>query len=79
MKRRPPIDDDNGFHEHGGYMAAKISKLEEQFTTIQAACQKKSKIFEGISIFVNGYTKPSSEELKRIMLEHSGEIREFIR
>lgn len=73
MKRRPPIDEENGFAEHGGYMSAKISKLEEQFTTIQAACKSKSKIFEGISIFVNGFTNPSAEELKRIMLEHSGE------
>jgi DNA repair protein REV1 len=71
-KRKPKHDDDNGFAEHGGYMTAKIAKLEEQFSTIQAAVKQKSNIFEGVSIFVNGYTKPSSEELKRIMLEHSG-------
>lgn len=72
MKRRPPVDEDNGFAEHGGYMSAKISKLEEQFTTIQAACKQKSNIFEGISIFVNGRTNPSADELKRVMMEHKG-------
>ena len=72
MKKRQQVDDDNGFAEHGGYMAAKVTKLEEQFSTIQNACKKKSNIFEGISIFVNGYTTPSAEELKRIMMEHSG-------
>lgn len=35
MKRRPPIDDDNGFADHGGYMSAKVSKLEEQYIAIQ--------------------------------------------
>lgn len=74
MKRRPVQEEDNGFGEHGGYMAAKITKLEEQFSTIQSACSVKSKLFEGISIFVNGYTNPSAEELKRIMMQHSGEI-----
>lgn len=92
MKRQPVLDEDNGFAEHGGYMAAKVTKLEEQFTTIQANCRQKSsvkfqliihcanrnlcfnfQIFEGVSIFVNGYTNPNAEELKRIMMEHGGE------
>ena len=74
MKRRPVLDPDNGFASHGGYMAAKITKLEEQFNTIQSSCAVKSKLFEGISIFVNGYTTPSADELKRIMMQHSGKI-----
>lgn len=79
MKRRKPVDEDNGFADHGGYMSAKVSKLEEQFSTIQAACRQKSKIFENISIFVNGHTKPSAEELKRIMMEHSGTFHHYQR
>lgn len=77
MKRKPRRDDDNGFAEHGGYMGAKITKLEEQFNTIQAAVKQKSKIFEGISIFVNGFTNPSAGELKRIMMEHGGKTNWF--
>jgi hypothetical protein len=45
MKRRP-VDEDNGFGEHGGYMNAKINKLEEQFSTLQKEVQK-SNLFEG--------------------------------
>lgn len=78
MKRKPRgkfgQDADNGFGEHGGYMPVKISKLEDQFNTIQSSCKQKSNIFEGISIFVNGFTNPSSGELKQIMLEHGGEL-----
>lgn len=75
MKRKiKPPDDDNGFGEMGGYMAAKISKLEDQFR--QQANKKidlqKSNLFNGISIFVNGYTRPSPDELKRIMMENGG-------
>lgn len=72
MKRRAPLDPENGFGHHGGYMAAKVTKLEEQFNSIQAACKQKSELFKGISIFVNGFTNPTSEELKRIMMQHSG-------
>jgi hypothetical protein len=45
MKRRPVLED-NGFEEHGGYMTAKINKLEEQFSTLQREV-KKSNLFEG--------------------------------
>ena len=38
-------------------MAAKIQKLENQFTTDGSApLGTKSSIFNGIAIFVNGYT-----------------------
>lgn len=75
MKRKPVIDPDNGFADHGGYMSAKVTKLEDQFNFIQASCKQKSKIFEGISIFVGtSYTNPSADELKRIMLENSGKL-----
>lgn len=49
----------------GGYMNAKITKLEEQFDENATNCFKKSDLFSGISIFVNGLTDPSSDELKR--------------
>lgn len=54
-------------------MNAKISKLEEQFA--EGALRnglRKSNLFAGISIFVNGYTDPSADGLKRIMLENGG-------
>lgn len=54
-------------------MDAKISKLEEQFADNAARNPyKESDLFAGMSIFVNGLTNPSSDELKRIMMVHGG-------
>lgn len=44
----------------GGYMAAKVSKLDEQFR-LDAPREKQkegvsSSIFTGVAIYVNGYT-----------------------
>ena len=52
---------DNGFGEWGGYMAAKKTKLEEQFSESTKkqnshVQQLKKGIFAGVAIFVNGYT-----------------------
>lgn len=57
----------------GGYMGAKVAKLEEQFAEDAANNPyKQSDLFAGISIFVNGLTNPSADELKRIMMVHGG-------
>ncbi|KAM9804879.1 DNA repair protein REV1 [Neosynchiropus ocellatus] len=77
-KRRARASDDNGWQERGGYMAAKVSKLEEQFK-LDAPKEKQkegtcSKIFSGVSIYVNGYTDPSADELRRIMMLHGGQF-----
>ena len=64
---------DDGWGEHGGYMKVKCQKLEAQ-------CEVKKKlsdIFSGISIWVNGYTNPSSDELKRLICEHGGKYQHY--
>ncbi len=56
-------------------MNAKKAKLEEQFSDDVSAKDdrdKKSDIFNGVAIFVNGYTDPTADELKRIMMTHGG-------
>lgn len=55
-------------------MGAKKSKLMEQYEkqTSNEIKNKLSDIFKGIAIFVNGYTIPSSEELKYLMALHGG-------
>lgn len=54
-------------------MGAKIAKLEEQYAEDAAKNPyKQSNLFAGISIFVNGLTDPSADELKRIMMAHGG-------
>lgn len=52
-------------------MAAKKAKLLVQFNQAQSKTEKTN-LFRGIAILVNGYTKPSAEELKQIMAEHGG-------
>ncbi|XP_072930404.1 DNA repair protein Rev1 [Epargyreus clarus] len=62
---------DNGFEAWGGYMQAKIAKLEEQFSSRKDE-PKLSNIFSGVSIYVNGFTNPSADELKELMSRHGG-------
>lgn len=55
-------------------MGAKLQKLQQQFREDAAKNNPyhKSNLFAGISIFVNGLTDPSADELKRIMMSHGG-------
>jgi len=53
-------------------MGMKKAKLVEQFTMQAKGEEKEEGIFSGVSIFVNGWTKPSSDELKRLMMSHGG-------
>ncbi|KAM6177666.1 DNA repair protein REV1 isoform 1-T1 [Rhynchocyon petersi] len=67
--------ENDGWQKWGGYMAAKVQKLEEQFRS-DAAIQKdgnSSTIFSGVAIYVNGYTDPSAEELRKLMMLHGGQ------
>lgn len=50
--KKKPIPDDNAFTEHGGYMAVKIQKLEDQFSVLQKEFQK-SNLFEGKYLLVS--------------------------
>ncbi|KAK8742032.1 hypothetical protein OTU49_002068 [Cherax quadricarinatus] len=63
-----------GFEEAGGYMAAKIAKLQNQYhTSVTTTVGEENRgIFKGVAIFVNGYTEPTAEELKRIMMTNGG-------
>ncbi|KAF2888357.1 hypothetical protein ILUMI_17816, partial [Ignelater luminosus] len=74
MSRKAKVNDDNGFAEWGGYMEAKKAKLVEQYNNdVSSSLTKKvSDIFNGIAIYVNGYTSPTAEELKCLMAAHGG-------
>uniref|UniRef100_A0A6Q2Y0D0 DNA repair protein REV1 n=1 Tax=Esox lucius TaxID=8010 RepID=A0A6Q2Y0D0_ESOLU len=76
--RRKRENDDNGWASRGGYMAAKVSKLEEQFKLDAPGEKQKgvsgSSIFAGVAIHVNGYTDPSADELRRLMMMHGGQF-----
>lgn len=71
MRRRDEKFPDNGFEAWGGYMQAKIAKLEEQYKS-SAGKEILSNIFNNVSIYVNGFTSPSADELKYLMAQHGG-------
>ncbi|KAL5291389.1 REV1 family protein [Megaselia abdita] len=71
-------DRKDGFEEWDGYMNAKITKLEEQFSKASDPF-RQTELFKGISIYVNGHTNPSADELKRIMMVHSGVFHHYER
>ncbi|XP_076180996.1 rev1 DNA directed polymerase isoform X2 [Ptiloglossa arizonensis] len=79
-KKKGEVWGENGFEDWGGYMAAKQAKLEEQFQ-IEAnkEFQGTSNIFQGIAIFVNGYTDPTADELRRLMMAHGGIYHHYMR
>lgn len=55
-------------------MGAKMQKLQQQFRADAAKSNpfQKSELFAGVSIYVNGLTNPTADELKRIMMTHGG-------
>lgn len=52
------LDINKSVYFQGGYMAAKKAKLQDQFMIDAAkeASNDNSRIFDGVSIFVNGYS-----------------------
>ncbi|XP_064905909.1 DNA repair protein REV1 isoform X3 [Columba livia] len=69
--------DGDGWGIWGGYMSAKVKKLEDQFRSDSAIQHQKdgnsSSIFSGVAIYVNGFTDPSADELRRLMMLHGGQ------
>ena len=53
------------------YMRAKKRKLREQFAGLDQ--KPTSDIFEGVTIYVNGWTQPNADELKRLIHAHGGQ------
>ncbi|XP_077393024.1 DNA repair protein REV1 isoform X2 [Festucalex cinctus] len=76
-KKKANASADNGWAERGGYMAAKVSKLEQQFESDaprEKQRDRSSNIFTGVAIYVDGYTEPSADELRRLMMLHGGQF-----
>lgn len=71
-------DRTNGYENAEGYLVAKKGKLSDQNEEIRTALLERHKmlrteIFKGISIHVNGKTKPTADELKRLILLNGGQ------
>ena len=69
-KRKLEGQNDFNWDDLRGYMSVKKRKLAEQFHGM--AGQKESTIFQGVTIYVNGWTEPSNDELKRMIHAHGG-------
>ncbi|KAM7460229.1 hypothetical protein LguiB_036385 [Lonicera macranthoides] len=70
------------FSDFGSYMAVKNRKLHDQFeaeasTSSHGGSSSEKPIFHGVSIFVDGYTIPSSQELRGYMLKHGGRFENY--
>lgn len=62
--------EEEGVWDGWGYMRAKKRKLREQFDMLD---QKPiSEIFSGVTVYVNGWTQPNADELKRLIHSHGG-------
>ncbi|XP_062457580.1 DNA repair protein REV1 isoform X2 [Rhea pennata] len=74
---RKRAGDGDGWGTWGGYMSAKVKKLEDQFRSDSAVQHQRdgnsSSIFSGVAIYVNGFTDPSADELRRLMMLHGGQ------
>uniref|UniRef100_A0A8C3H972 DNA repair protein REV1 n=1 Tax=Chrysemys picta bellii TaxID=8478 RepID=A0A8C3H972_CHRPI len=74
---RKRASNDDGWGIWGGYMSAKVQKLEDQFQSDAVIQHQKdgtsSNIFSGVAIYVNGFTDPSADELRRLMMLHGGQ------
>ena len=70
VKRKLEDQDDLNWDDYGGYFRVKRRKLAEQFRDMVG--QKQSDIFQGVTIYVNGWTEPSNDELKRMIHAHGG-------
>ncbi|XP_022898470.1 DNA repair protein REV1 isoform X4 [Olea europaea var. sylvestris] len=70
------------FSDFGSYMVLKNKKLREQFdaeasSSSQSGSASGKSIFHGVSIFVDGYTVPSSQELRGYMLKYGGRFENY--
>ncbi|KAG7977082.1 hypothetical protein I3843_05G013000 [Carya illinoinensis] len=70
------------FSDFGSYMMEKNRKLHDQFdaeasTSSHSGSDSGKPIFHGISIFVDGFTIPSSQDLRGYMLKHGGRFENY--
>ncbi|KAI0070563.1 DNA repair protein [Panus rudis PR-1116 ss-1] len=62
------------FGGFGEYMARKRAKLQIQNTELGSDDNSgpASKIFAGLQIYINGYTTPSVQDLRQLIIKHGG-------
>ncbi|KAF5386916.1 hypothetical protein D9615_002002 [Tricholomella constricta] len=66
------------FGEFGEYMRRKRAKLQIQNADIEENAGSGSKIFESLAIYINGYTQPSTQDLRTLITKHGGVFQPYL-
>ncbi|KAH7928136.1 DNA repair protein [Leucogyrophana mollusca] len=80
------VDDDTAvygasrFGQFGEYMRRKRAKLQIQNENldINDDAEGKSRIFQGLSIYINGFTTPSVQDLRQLIVKHGGVFQPYL-
>ncbi|KAJ3573313.1 hypothetical protein NP233_g2503 [Leucocoprinus birnbaumii] len=83
-----PVQEDDAiygpshFGQFGEYMRRKRAKLQIQNQALEDKTNSnesiKSGIFQGIAIYINGWTRPSVQELRKLIVEHGGVFQPYL-
>ncbi|KAJ7928918.1 hypothetical protein B0H13DRAFT_2228851 [Mycena leptocephala] len=65
-----------GFGEFGNYMNRKRAKLQIQNSEITTTAE--TLIFKGISVYVNGWTSPSVQEIRSLLVRNGGVFEPYL-
>ncbi|KAJ6606232.1 hypothetical protein DFH09DRAFT_1353423 [Mycena vulgaris] len=84
LKRRytepDPVDEaiygPSRFGEFGEYMQRKRAKLQIQNSEMNATTS--SQIFKGVAVYVNGWTSPSIQEIRALLVLHGGVFEPYL-
>ncbi|EKM83150.1 hypothetical protein AGABI1DRAFT_118512 [Agaricus bisporus var. burnettii JB137-S8] len=66
------------FGEFGEYMRRKRAKLQIQNQALEDKANISGGIFEGVAIYVNGWTRPSIQDLRKLIVEHGGVFQPYL-
>ncbi|OJA08236.1 hypothetical protein AZE42_09020 [Rhizopogon vesiculosus] len=76
----PEIYGASRFGHFGEYMCRKRAKLQIQNANLEASRDVggKSKILSGLSIYINGWTNPSVQDLRQLIVTHGGVFQPYL-
>ncbi|KAG1725858.1 hypothetical protein EDB19DRAFT_1897724 [Suillus lakei] len=76
----PEIYGASRFGHFGEYMHRKRAKLQIQNAALDASQDvgTTSKIFSGLSIYINGWTNPSVQDLRQLIVTHGGVFQPYL-
>ncbi|KAJ6508013.1 hypothetical protein C8R47DRAFT_1209023 [Mycena vitilis] len=66
----------SGFGELGQYMQRKRAKLQIQNSEMNATAE--TQIFKGVSVYVNGWTSPSIQEIRALLVRNGGVFEPYL-